>query len=147
MDDVVAADGDGEEGLGQVSRGLRLPQALHQRRVHRREVVDLLVEADALVLHACMQHRYYLHASTEIQFGVFIREYCHIYCTSFLSNANGSWRLAHLVCGVGDSCATGSKVDAVGVVGVAARRQGQVRRRGRQSQVFSCKDVKYDMFY
>jgi len=54
VDDVVAADGDGEEGLGQVSRGLRLPQALHQRRVHRRQVVDLLVEADALVL--CMQH-------------------------------------------------------------------------------------------
>jgi hypothetical protein len=48
--DVVAADGDGEEGFSQVRCGLLLAQALHQGRVHRREVVDLLVEAQALVL-------------------------------------------------------------------------------------------------
>jgi hypothetical protein len=50
VDDVVAADGDGEDGPRQVARRLVLPEAPRQRRVHDGVVLDLLVEGDALIL-------------------------------------------------------------------------------------------------
>jgi hypothetical protein len=48
------------------------------------------------------------------------------------------WRLGHLVGGVEDAGTTGSEVDAVRVVGVAALGQGEVWRRARQPKVVGC---------